>query len=349
MILLIAIISAVGIGGIFILSGRKIDSKTQTIGVKNIQDKIVADGTVGSENETTLHFQTAGKVVYLPFKEGDTVVKGQTIASLDTTVLQKQLAQVLNTYRSTRNTFDQTHINQDKGVVQNQQKIATGQNDTDYLNDVAKRIVDQNQANLDNSVLNVEIANYALQLSSINAPVTGTLVHSDIAVPNVNVTQATSFTIADLDNFIFKANVKETDISSISEGSFATIRLSGSENKSFSGTVVKIYPDKMKLPTGESAYRVDIKSDNLSQYAKYGQSGTVVIGSNSESSVVLVPSWVVLNQKYVWIRKNGQDALRTVNVGKTIYDQTQIISGLQSGDEIITDPEVIASKKYKVL
>jgi RND family efflux transporter MFP subunit len=349
MILIIAVISAVGIGSILTLSGKKLDAKTQAISAENMQDQIVADGTVGSDSEATLHFQTAGKVVYLPFKEGDTVSKGQTIAQLDTTIVQKQLAQALNTYRSTRDTFDQTHINQDKGVVQNQQKTVTGQSDTDYLNDVAKRIVDQNQANLDNSVLNVEIANYALQLSSITSPLNGTLVHSDITVSNVNVTPTTSFTIADLNSLIFKANVRETDIPSISEGSSVTIRLSGLDNKPLTGTVVKVYPDKTKLPTGENAYRVDIQSADLAQYAKYGQSGTVLIESNSTGSVVLAPSWVVLDNKYVWVRKNGQDEMRTVKVGKTISDQTQIISGLQSGDEIITDPEVIASKKYKVL
>ena len=38
------------------------------------------------------------------------------------------------------------------------------------VNDAIKRIVDQNQASLDNSVINVELANYALQLSRLTSP-----------------------------------------------------------------------------------------------------------------------------------------------------------------------------------
>ncbi len=357
-IFIIMIISAVGIGGILVFSGKKLDAKTQVVGAENMQDQIVADGTVGSQNEATLHFQTGGKVVYLPFKEGDTVSKEQTIAQLDTTVLQKQLTQALNTYKSTRDTFDQTQDNAKTGVLQGGQKYGLevtnkagigGQGEVDIINDMAKRILDQNQTSLDNSVLNVEIANYALQLSALTSPVSGTLVHSDITVPNVNVTPTTSFTIADLNNLIFKAYVRETDIPSILEGSAVTIKLSGLENRPLLGTVIKIYPDKTKLPTGENAYRVDIQSADLAQYAKYGQSGTVLIDTQSMGSVILAPSWVVLDNKYIWVRKNGQDEMRTVTVVKTIGDKTQINSGLETGDKIITDPEVIASKKYKVL
>ena len=42
-------------------------------------------------NQAVLNFQMGGKLTYLPFKEGDVVSQGQTIASIDSYALQKSL------------------------------------------------------------------------------------------------------------------------------------------------------------------------------------------------------------------------------------------------------------------
>src|SRR5689334_19059046 len=95
---------------------------TTTIATKTVGATIVGNGTIHSANEATLHFQTSGKLVSLPFKEGDRVVSGQSIAQLDTYALQRQLSQALNAYQTTRDTFDQTQENNSNGVLQNSQK-----------------------------------------------------------------------------------------------------------------------------------------------------------------------------------------------------------------------------------
>src|SRR6185437_5321923 len=89
-----------------------------TVAVKSIKDQISAPGTIHSENEAILHFQTGGKVIYLPYKVGDSVYQGATIAQLDTYDLQRQLAAALNSYRSTRDTFDQNQASAQNGVLQ---------------------------------------------------------------------------------------------------------------------------------------------------------------------------------------------------------------------------------------
>jgi len=122
---------------------------TENVKVRSIGSEILAEGIVKSQNEATLNFQIGGKLVYLPFKEGDVVQQGQIIAQLDTYTLQKQLEASLASFRYTRSSFDQNNTSSKNGVLQGSQqfsletqnKVGTGgQNETDIINDMVKNI-----------------------------------------------------------------------------------------------------------------------------------------------------------------------------------------------------------------
>jgi multidrug efflux pump subunit AcrA (membrane-fusion protein) len=352
----ILLTSAVIIVAMLFIFGAKTSVKTEALNIKSVASVIQAEGAVTSQNQVILHFQTGGKLTYLPFKEGDQVYQGQTIASLDTYVLQKQLVGALNAYRSTRDTFDQTQQNAQTGVLRGQQKYflevtnkigVGGQTEEDIINDIAKRVLDQNQATLDNSVIQVELANYALSLATLTSPINGIITHLDVTTPFVNVTPATSFVIADPAALIFRANVSENDIDFISIGNSAIVKLGTGE--SISGTVGKIYPDRITLPNGLKVYSVDIESANPNQFNMMGQSGIALIQSNSQKNVKLVPTWTVLNHDSIWVLSNNKPVLRNVTIGKTHGDMIEIVNGLSTQDEIITNPESIARGKYKIL
>ncbi|MCL5438758.1 MAG: efflux RND transporter periplasmic adaptor subunit [Patescibacteria group bacterium] len=330
-------------------------SDVQTVEVKKANSQTLIEGDVESQNQATLHFQTGGKLTYLPFKEGDAVYQGQTIAQLDTYTLQRQLTSALNNYRSTRDTFDQTKQNSDTGVLQGQQrygleitnKVAkSGQDEVDVVNDIVKRILDQNQANLDNSVINVELANYALQFATLTSPINGVITHEDVTVPNQNITTQTSFVVSDPNLIVFTGYIPESEISLIRIGAKAAIRLSGLSDNPISGVVDKIYPQKIQTSNGKTAYKVDIKSGDLTALGKFGQTGSVLIENNVDSDSVLIPNWTVLQNKYVWVLNNDKPELRTIEAGKTIGEYTEVKSGLTNDEKIILDPKSIVSKYY---
>lgn len=332
--------------------------KTENIAIRSVDSQIPADGKIASQNETRINFQTPGKLVYLPFKEGDTVKKGQTIASLDVYILQRQLSSALNNYRSTRNTFDQTNDNASTGVLQGQQKYNLevpnragigGQSEINIINDIIKRIVDQNQANLDNSVIQVELANYALQLSTLQSPIDGVIIHEDVNVANVNVTPATTFIIADPNAIVFRAQVKEQDIDFISIGSEANIHINGSDSQTFSGSVVQVHPQKISRPDGQNIYEVDVASDNLKNGFAFGQSGFIQIKSNTNETTKLVPVWTVLDKQYIWINENNKMVLKKIKVGKTHGEYIEVLSGLGDQDKVITNPQSTISKSYSII
>jgi len=354
-LILVFLIILLVVGGItlgyknLIVSSGLGSGRTTTTSVRFVTSTIVADGAVTAENQATLSFQTSGKLVYLPFKEGDAISAGQTIAQLDTYALQRDLTLSLNAYRSTRDTFDQTQQNLQDNLL-NSQVTSTYSNAMDNItavNDAIHRIADQAQAGLDNSVINVELANYALQLSKLTSPLKGIITHESVTTPGINITPATTFTVADPATMVFRANVPTQDIYYISEGSSVSVAIDGLQNK-FDGTVTKIYPSKITLPSGEAVYQVDIESDKLKKIAKLDDTGTAIISTNSEN-VALVPAWTVLSGKYSWVDVGGTPELKEVTPGKIHGDEIEIINGLTPDDKIITDPEYIPSLKYTLL
>jgi RND family efflux transporter MFP subunit len=326
---------------------------TTTTSVQFVNSTITANGSVTAQNQATLNFQTSGKLMYLPFKEGDQVAQGQTIAQLDTYALQRQLTTALNNYKITRDNFDQTQDNANSGVLQGSQKYSLqvinkgGFEVSDVIGDIVKRVLEQNQATLDNSVINVELNNYALQLSTLTSPLDGIITHEGVTVSGVNITPATTFTVADPDTMVFRANIPMGNIYYISEGSTVALAIDGIQNK-IQGTVVKIYPAKVTLPSGQAVYQVDIASVELTKQAKLDEAGSALISTNSEN-VALVPVWTVLAGKYIWIDNNGTPELREISVGKIHENEIEITKGLSSEDKIIIDPKFISTPKYKLL
>lgn len=356
-VLRIIVISLLLILAINFFAKPKTIAKTADIEVKSVGSQITADGKIVSQNEARLNFQTPGKLVSLPFKEGDSVTQGQTIAQLDNYALQRQLSAALNTYRSTRDTFDQTQDNTSTGVLQGQQKYALevpnrvsigGQPEVNIINDMVKRIVDQNQANLDNSVVQVELANYAIQLSSLTSPINGIIVHEDVTVPNINITPATTFIIEDPSATVFRAQVKEQDIDFISQGSEATIQMNGN-SQTISGTVISIHPQKIARPDGQNVYEVDVASDSLKTGFAYNQSGFIQIKSNITQTTRLVPTWTILNNQHIWVQEGNKNVLKQIEVGKTHGNYTEVLSGLQDEDKVVIDPKSNLKSGYKIL
>lgn len=327
---LIAVITTYGL--LFVVNNHIKETQTQSVAVSTIDSTITADGTIHSQNEATVHFQTAGKLIYLPFKEGDSVTQGQTIAQIDPYPLQQQLNQTLNNYKSNRDAFDQGQDNTSTGAI------------TTYV----QRLLDQNQASLNNAVISVQLANYALQLSTLSSPINGVITHEDVTVANQNITTTTGFSLADPTTLVMRTNVSASDIDFISEGSQANVQLTGLVKQTFSGIITKIYPQKITLANGEDVYQVDITSQKLIGIAKLGQSGTVAIKTTSPKTM-LIPSWAVIAHAYVWVLENNMPVLKQVVIGKIHGAQTEVISGLTQNDRVIANPDSVAAHFYNTL
>ena len=305
---------------------------TTTASVKFVSSTITADGMVTAQNQETLSFQTIGKLIYLPFKEGDTVLQGQVVAQLDGAKLQANLRQAEQSFTAAKAASEKLY---------NDQGSSTSES---FDQKVKRTAVDATQNIAYDAVVKArqDIADATL-LASIN----GIVLHEGVTMSGTNISPATTFIIADPETMVFRANVPTEQIYYIAQGSTVTLSIDGIDKK-MQGTVVHISPSKVILPTGQAVYQVDIASDELKTSAKLDENGQAIIRTNAKN-VALVPAWTVIGGKYIWIDNNGTPKLVQVTVGKIHENQIEILEGLSADDTIILDPKFIPSHMYQIL
>jgi hypothetical protein len=264
-----------------------------------------------------------------------------------------------NNYKIAKNSNSQVQEQAGTGYYESQQRTGLDTTNTlrNYANvtenqviyDNVQKIVDNALITQNNAQITVNIANYATTLATLASPVNGIILHEDVNTTGVNITPVTTFVVADPTSIVFSANVKQQEIDFISVGNQVAVSLDVLNGKALQGIVDKIYPQKIVLADGQQVYRVDIKINNLPSTVKLGQSGTVLIKSNFNQKVTLVPSWTVLSDSYVWVLNNNKPVLRKVTTGDTINGQTEVMSGLKDTDKVITNPESIIVKLYSII
>lgn len=347
-IFLLGLFLALIIGLITFYLSKQILSSDRPLAISLVGNEplqVMAEGSVVSQNQENLHFQSGGKVVYL-FREGDQVFKGQVIAGLDSLEAQKNVTAAEANYRSAKSALelviDNIHLFQyGNGGFAN---VGTG-------NETQTQKTQRQQAE---EVVNVaydslQKAKKQLEETSLIAPFDGTIISEDVKEVGVTVTPAVNFVLADLNKLIFQAQVSASNITYITVGDKAQIQLNGMRDRKLTGFVSKIYPEKIKLLSGGVGYKVDIESDNLASSAKFGMSGSVIFENNLVSNGIFVPSWTVLGNHYVWVIEQNTPKLKEVKIGETFGDRVQILAGLSTKDKVITDPQLLIQKRYKII
>lgn len=332
-IIVLAIVGGISRGNFLMRTSSKDNGKsTTTTSAQFVSSTITADGTVTAATQEKLTFQTSGKLAFLPFKEGDGVLQGQVVAQLDTAKLQANLRQAEQDFTAAKATSEKLY---------NDQGAKTAES---FDEKVKRTAVDAAQNKAYDAVVK---ARQDITDATLTSSINGIILHEDVTVPGTNITPATSFTVANPDTVVFRANIPMGSIYYISEGSTVTLAINGIQNK-LQGAVVKIYPSKVILANGQSVYQADIASDDLKKQAKLDQLGTAIISTNAQH-VALIPAWVVLAGKYIWIDTNGKPELRAVTTGKIHGNEIEIMGGLAPQDKIIVDPESITRLKYTLL
>lgn len=340
LVIIVAILFLGGLVGLLLKSlyQPKETVHTESVALKTVSSQIVANGYITAENQATLHFPIGGKVVYLPFKEGDSIYQGQTIASLDQRTIADTIKSTVDAYQNQKTQFDTVNdFNGNRGL--NDLSLSTS----------AYRQLSTAINTLDQTQLAVEIQKIAQEQAILTSPITGIVTHEDVTLPYQNVTPATGFTVMDPSTTVFRANITDNDIDFVQVGAGAKITLSGNKKSTFTGTVVKIFPTKITLSNGQKSYQVDIQSDDMKNVAKFDQNGTVLIDTAKTGASSLIPTWTILAHHYVWIENGGKLVLKQVELGQTHGSMTEVVSGLDKNDRVIINPQSIAGEKYQLL
>lgn len=306
--------------------GAKQDTYTEYIVSKSdIQETFELSGKVVAGSSATLRFSAGGLITYLGAKEGDTVKKWQTLASVDTRQLQKTLDQKLNLYAIQRGTFDQTIDDSDNSVP-----------DGDLARTL-NRLLAKNQYQLDNTVKDVEYLDLSLKLSRLSSPITGVLVHSPIEVSNVQVSPTDSWIVIDPDSLYFSADLDETDLKRVSVGQKVNITLDAYPDKSISSTIKSISYSPKETSAGTTyEVKLDLPASEVRDL-RLGLNGTAAIIIAEKSSVLTLPSSALSgtgSETKVLVKSGSKYSEKVVDTGIENDGVVEIVSGLGESDHV---------------
>ncbi|MCL5970309.1 MAG: efflux RND transporter periplasmic adaptor subunit [Patescibacteria group bacterium] len=321
------IVIALVVIALSVLSKANNNKKIKTVTVKrgDLHKTLTISGEINAEEKVTLRFQAGGRLSWVGVKEGDYVQKYQGIASLDQRQLQKTLEKYLNDYKKYRDDYDQTTQDEYRFVA---------------LDNEIKRIMEKSQADLNKTVLDVELQTIAKEYSYLWTPIEGivTKVTSPYAGVNIYLPTQAEFEIINPKSVYFSALVDQTDIRDLHEGMSGDLTLDSYTESTISGVVNNI---AFTPKAGETGTVYEIKfnftEDNSSYKYKVGMAGDLTMILQSRTNVLYLPVAAIKDdagRKYVNVMKNGKTEKIYIETGLETDDSTEILSGLTENQAV---------------
>ena len=144
------------------------------------------------------------------------------------------------------------------------------------------------------------------------------------------------------------APIDEVDAANIKAGQVARITLDAIKDKSFAGKVKRVAPYVLEIEKQARTVEVEVEfiEPPTAENLLVGYSADVEIVHASHANVLRIPTQTLLptqtmqDAKRVLVyRVGGVLEERVVTTGLTNWEQTEITSGLQEGDQIVSSPD----------
>lgn len=333
---------------------------TETAKYSDIQQTVVATGTVRSSNRVEVGARVSGKVEKILVKLGQKVKKGELIAELDSITQENtlnsaqaqlaaykaQLVAAQTAYRVANSNF-QRIAKLYKRKASSLDDYENAQNNLDS----AKANVEQIQAQIKQSEIEVNTAATNLNYTKITSPIDGTVISIPVSVGqtvNANQTTPTIIQVADLDTMLIKPEISEGDITKIKPGMKVQFTTLAEPDEIYQAEIASVDPAMTTLTDNE--YSESISDTNaIYYYANMlvpNPEHKLQIGMTTQNTIITAQKQHVLVVPTLAIqRKNGQNSVQILDGDKVIekivqiglHDEinTEILSGLNEGDKVI--------------
>lgn len=333
-----------------------------------ITSSVSASGAVQTTNLVNVTTQATGVVKEVFVKDGDIVSTGQKIAEVEldregqqknTSAWSNYLAAKTNleSAKATQYSLQSEMFSKWKAFY-NLATSSTYQNSDGTPNEINRAlpefhiaqkdwlaaeakyknqtlVVNQAQASLENAWIN-----YQLSSPVITAPSAGTISSISIAPGMVLNSQTSPFRVAIIQNQtkpLISVNLTGIDVPKVKIGQKAIVTLDSLPDKTFTGKVVTV--DRIGITSNNVvSYPTLIQLDTDSYEILPNMTANANIILETKNSVLLVPSTAIqtqAGQTFVRVLKNGREQQVPVKIGLQNDTQTEIISGVSEGDEII--------------
>lgn len=355
-----------GAGGYYYYQQQQAQSQqvhyiTEPVKRSSLSKSVLATGSVRASQRTEVGAQVSGKIQNLYVKLGQAVKKGDLIAEIDSNnqsstlgTAQAELSSVQAKLNATQVALEVAQSNYNRINTLYKQNSAS-LNDLETAKNnlaTAKASVNEAKAQMKSAQISVDNAKTNLNYTQIVSPMDGVIVSIPVSVGqtmNANQTSPTIVQVANLSKMLIKLEISEGDIAQVKAGQTVKFSTLAEPERQYHGTIETIDPalttltdNNYKEQSGNTEaiyYYANVLIDNEDNSLRIGMTaqGSVMIAERE--NVLVVPTSALKKrgkQTFVNVLENNRSVEKEVQTGLADSFNTEIISGLNEGEQIIT-------------
>ena len=310
-------------------------------------------GTIKACRRAKLSSPAGGQIAKMRVKKGERVVAGQVLLELwnDDLQAQEQLAQEQLNTATTRAqeacTVAETAQRDAERAQQLRESGFISQEGAERASSTAKArqsSCDSAHSEIEQGRSRIVVARAALERMVLRAPFGGVVADisgelGEYATPSPpGILTLPAVDLIDDSCLFVSAPIDEVDAAAVKVGQDSRITLDAIKGKQFAGKVKRIAPYVLDVEKQARTVEVEVefaerpKAESL----LVGYSADVEIVHQSHANVVRIPTQAILDGKRVLLyRSDGVLQDRSVTTGLSNWGYTEIVSGLNEGEQIV--------------
>jgi multidrug efflux system membrane fusion protein len=329
-------------------SVRAIPVEIAVAAKRTVPVRIEALGSVTPIASVAIKARIDSEIVGVHFRDGATVREGEPLFTLDSRALQAQIRQVQGLLEGAKAQLEQA----ERDVARYTELIAKNATTQVTLNNARTQVTIW-RASVDSNTGQLENLNIQLSYCTIRAPISGRVSMAAVKIGNF-VRQAD---LAPLATIIQTAPVYVTF--SVSQGYLPDLRQALTNE---SATIEAVIPGDARRATGQvtmiensvdaptGMVPVRATMPNTDELLWPGTLVTVRLTFREEESVTVPSTAVQVSQSgtYVFVVDDGVAKVQPVTVARVVDSDSVIASGLQGGETVVINGQLLLSNGTKV-
>lgn len=299
------------------LRSEYIPVATEKVTFRAIKRDFEANGVFEAHQELTLMAETSGKVVNILKKKGDYVKKGDLILQIDDRLIKsEQIVAALN--------------------IEQQEKDFKRFSNLAETDAITKKQLEDSERALKIAKAQFEAINKRVEDTQIKAPISG-YINEDFYEPGVLVSPGMPLAnIINKNPLKLTVKVSENEVSALKIGQTLPITVNALPQEKMEGTVAFI-SDKAD---GAFKYEVTLVVKNKEgELVKPGMFGTALFSEAASDEKLVISRQAIaggLKNPGVFTITDGKAVFRPIEIRSLNASEVEVISGLESGEQIIT-------------
>jgi RND family efflux transporter MFP subunit len=195
----------------------------------------------------------------------------------------------------------------------------------------------------------VSLAQRAIDDATLVAPITGRVIFNAIGAPRADGTvpkavvgaavspAGAPFSVVDLSNLRFSAEVDEADIERVKTGMKASITLDAFPGTELASSVKSINPAAQPTATGGTVFGVELPLKDTGKDILIGMKGDANIEVTSISKAITIPVEALFTENaenFVYVVDNAKLKKTTITIGAQTDTEVEVVSGVSPGQVV---------------